>query len=77
MWLYPWVSCPDRPSSKELSEVEFDSRIHKVLDLGVNPHPGVGPAPLQGAVASARVSMLGPISVVFAIISFHCTHGLA
>jgi hypothetical protein len=40
MWMYPGPSCPDRPSSKELSAVEVEARIHKVLHHGVNPTPG-------------------------------------
>jgi hypothetical protein len=71
MWLYLGPCCPDCPSSEELSVAEVDTWIHKVLDLSVNPNLEVGPAPLQGGVASARVSMLGPILVVFMILSFH------
>jgi hypothetical protein len=41
--MYPGSSCPDHFSSEELSAVEVDARIHKVLDLGVNPNPEVGP----------------------------------
>jgi hypothetical protein len=40
MGMYSGPSCPDRPSSKELSAVELDAQIHKVLD------PGLGPVPL-------------------------------
>jgi hypothetical protein len=61
MWLYPGPSFPDSSSSEELSAVEVNSEILKVPVLGVDPNPGAGPAPLQGGVASARVSMLGPI----------------
>jgi hypothetical protein len=53
MWMHPGPSCPDCPSSEELSAVEVDARIHKVLDLGVNPNPRAGPDPLQRGVASA------------------------
>jgi hypothetical protein len=53
---------------------EVVTQIHKVLDLGVSPDPGVGTAPLRRGIASARVSTLGPISVTFMILSFHCTH---
>jgi hypothetical protein len=73
MGMYHVPSCPDCPSSEELSVVEVDARIHKVLDLGVNLNPGVGPVPLQRGVTSARVSMPGSISVAFVILSFHCT----
>jgi hypothetical protein len=76
MWLYPGSSCPDCPSSKELSMAEVDSWIHKVLDLRVNPNTGAGLAPVQGGVANARVSMLGPVLVAFTILSFHCAHDL-
>jgi hypothetical protein len=76
MWMYPGPSCPDHPSSEELSAVEVHSWIHKVLDLGVNLNPRAGPTPLQGGVASDRVSTLGPISVAFMILSFHCARDL-
>jgi hypothetical protein len=56
---------------------EVDSWIHKVLDLGVNPNPRASPAPLQGGVASARVSILGPVLAAFVILSFHHSHDLA
>jgi hypothetical protein len=38
--LYPGPSCPNRHCSEELSAAEVDSRIHKVLDLKVDPNPG-------------------------------------
>jgi hypothetical protein len=56
--------------------MEVDTRIHRVLDLGVNLKPGAGPAPLQEGVASARVSTLGPVLTAFMILSFHCARGL-
>jgi hypothetical protein len=68
----PWLF-----STKELSATEVDSWIHKVLDVGVNPNPRVGPAPLQDGVARASISTLGFISVAYAIMSFHCTCDLA
>jgi hypothetical protein len=37
MWTYPGPSCPNRPSSEELSAVEVEEWIHKVLDLTVIP----------------------------------------
>jgi hypothetical protein len=76
MWMYPGPSCPYRPSSEKLSVVKVKAWIHKVLDLWVNPTPGVGPVPLRRGIASVRVSTLGPISVAFTILSFHCTHDL-
>jgi hypothetical protein len=56
--------------------VEVNSRIHKVIDLGVNPNPEVGPTPLQEGFASARVSTLGPFLAAYVILSFHCTRNL-
>jgi hypothetical protein len=76
MGMYPGPSCPDQPSSEELSMAEVDTQIHKVLDLRLNPNPQVGPAPLRRGVTSARVSTLGPISAAFAILSFHYTRDL-
>jgi hypothetical protein len=46
MWIYSGLSCPDRLSSEELSTVEINAWVHKVLDLGVNPNPRAGPIPL-------------------------------
>jgi hypothetical protein len=68
--MYAGPSCPDRPSSEELSAVKVNAWIHKVLDLGVNKHPGVGLIPLRRGVASAWASTLGPILVAFVILSF-------
>jgi hypothetical protein len=45
--MYPGSSCPDHFSSEELSVVEVDARIHKVLDLRVNPNPEVGPVLIE------------------------------
>jgi hypothetical protein len=70
-------SCNNHPSSEELSAVEVNSRIHKVFDLGADLNSGASPAPLQGGVASAWVSMLCPISVAYVILSFRHTRGLA
>jgi hypothetical protein len=39
MWVYPWSSCPDCPTSEELSPVEVEAQIHKVMDLEVNLNP--------------------------------------
>jgi hypothetical protein len=39
MGMYPRQSCPDRPSSKELSMAEVNTGIHKVLNLGVSHVP--------------------------------------
>jgi hypothetical protein len=44
-WTYLGPNCPDRPSSEELSVIEVEAQIHKVLDLGVNPTPVPAPSP--------------------------------
>jgi hypothetical protein len=77
MWLYPRPSCPNRPSFEELSVVEIDFRIHKVFDLGVDPNPRAGPAPLQEGFANATVSTPGPALVAYVILSFHHARSLA
>jgi hypothetical protein len=72
MWMYPGLSYPDCPSSEELSEMEVEAQIHKVLDLGVNLNSGANPVPLRRGITSVRVSTLGPVSSAFMILSFHC-----
>jgi hypothetical protein len=57
--------------------VKVDAQMHKVLDLRVKPNPGAGLAPLQGGVASARVSTLGPVFTAFTVLSFHRTCDIA
>jgi hypothetical protein len=47
-----------------------------VLDHRVNLNPGAGPAPLREGVVSTGVSLFGFVSVAYAILSFHCAHGL-
>jgi hypothetical protein len=71
MWMYPGLGCPNRPSSEERSATEVEAWIDKVLDLEVNPNFGAGPVPLRRGISSVMVSTLGPISVAFAILSFH------
>jgi hypothetical protein len=71
MWTYLGPSCPDRPSSEELSATEVEAWIHKVLDFGVIPTPNTGPAPLWRGNTSVKVSSLGPVSTPFMILSFH------
>jgi hypothetical protein len=66
-----WSKLPNRPSSEELSAVEVEARIHKVLALGVIPTTGAGPIPLRRGIASVRISTLDPIFVAFMILSFH------
>jgi hypothetical protein len=72
-----WVLHPDRPFSKELSAAEVNSQVHKVIDVGVNLNPRVGPAPLQGGVANSSVTMLDAILAAFMILCFHCAYSLA
>jgi hypothetical protein len=74
--MYPGTSCPDRPSSEELSAAEVGPRIHKVLYLGVNPNSSAGPIPLRRGIASVRVSTLGLVLVAFVILSFHHSRDL-
>jgi hypothetical protein len=58
MWLYLGPSCPDRPSFEELSAAKINTWIHKVLDLGANPNPEAGTAPLRkGFLASWLVCL--------------------
>jgi hypothetical protein len=74
MWMYPGLSCPNCPSSEELSAVEVEAQIHKVLDLRDHPILGAGPIPLQRGLTNIRVSTLAPILEPFMILSFHYTH---
>jgi hypothetical protein len=46
MWAYQRSTCPDRPSPEELSAVEVETRIHKVLGVAIVPPPGAGSNPL-------------------------------
>jgi hypothetical protein len=46
MWAYSGSSYPNHPSSEELSTVEVEAQIRKVLELGVILTPGAGPVPL-------------------------------
>jgi hypothetical protein len=46
MWAYPRSSCLDHPSSEELSAVEVEARIRKVLDSATILSHGAGPDPL-------------------------------
>jgi hypothetical protein len=77
MGMYLGPSCPDCPSFEELSTADVDAQIHKVMDLRVNLNPRVSPIPLRRGIASARVCMLGLVSVAFTILSFHCARDLA
>jgi hypothetical protein len=54
-----------------------EARIHKVLDLRVNPNSGAGPVPLRRGISCIRVSKSGPILAAFVILSFHYARDLA
>jgi hypothetical protein len=77
MWMYPGPSYPDRTSSEELSAAEVEARIHKVLDLRVNPNSCASPISLWRGIASVRVSTLGSLLLALRILSFHCACDLA
>jgi hypothetical protein len=46
LWLYPRPSCLEPSFSKELREMEINTRMHKVPDHGANMNPGASPTPL-------------------------------
>jgi hypothetical protein len=47
MWAYLGSTSPDHPSSEELSAVEMETQIRRVLDITAVPPPGAGPDPLR------------------------------
>jgi hypothetical protein len=61
MWLYSRKSCSDCSFSEELSDVNINTRIHKVLDHGADLNLGADPVPLGEGVASTRVSLFGSV----------------
>jgi hypothetical protein len=61
MCLYPRPCCPDRSFSEELSNVEINTQIHKVLDNRAELNPWAGLTPLREGVASTRVSLFRSI----------------
>jgi hypothetical protein len=72
MWAYSGLSCPDRPSSEELSVVEVEAlKSIRSWISGSNRTPVLGPIPYRG-IASVRVSTSSLFSVAFTILSFHC-----
>jgi hypothetical protein len=73
-WVYPRSSYLDRPSPEELSVVEVETRICKVLDSTVIASHDASPDPIRRWIASVRVSTLVPIFVAFVILSFHNIH---
>jgi hypothetical protein len=52
MWLYPGPSCPDRPFSEELNDMEINTRIRGILAHGADLNFGLGPIPLREGVDS-------------------------
>jgi hypothetical protein len=77
MGVYPRPNCPNHPSPEELSMVEVDAQIHKLLDLGVSPNPGVGHVPLQRlsqfwGTNTLLVAFLTVCSLILAKMHFPC-----
>jgi hypothetical protein len=62
MWRYPGPSYPSCSFLAELTDVEVDTRVWRILALRVNQHFGSGPVPLKDGVVSPWVSPLGLIS---------------
>jgi hypothetical protein len=77
MWAYQGSTCPDCPSPEELSAVDEETQIHKVLDSAAVPPPGASPGPLRRGIISVRVGTSGPISATFTILSLHCANDIA
>jgi hypothetical protein len=59
MWVYLGPSCPDRPFSVELGDMEVNTRIQGVLAHGVDQNLGSGLIPLREGVDNPWVSSLG------------------
>jgi hypothetical protein len=55
--MYPGPSCPDRPFSAELDDMEIDPRIWGVLAHGANKKFGIGTVPLSKGVVNPWVSL--------------------
>jgi hypothetical protein len=52
MWRYPRPSCPDCSFSAELVDAEVDTRVQRILALGVNRYSSSSPVPLWDGVAN-------------------------
>jgi hypothetical protein len=63
--MYLGPRCPDRLSYQELIAAKV-----------VIPIPSASIVPLQKAIASVRVSTLGPVLMTFVILSFHYAQDL-
>jgi hypothetical protein len=61
MWMYLGSSCPDRPFSLELGNVEINTQIHRVLAPQAYLNLRAGPTRLREGVDSTKVRPLGPI----------------
>jgi hypothetical protein len=59
MWMYLGPSCPNRPFSTELGDMEINTRIRGVLAHGINLNLGPGLIPLREGDDSPWVSLLG------------------
>jgi hypothetical protein len=57
MWMYPGPSCPDRPFSTELDDMEINTQIRGILH-GANQNCGPGPVHLREGVDSPWVSLI-------------------
>jgi hypothetical protein len=53
MWMYHGPSCPNRPFSNELGDMEINNRIRGVLSHGEDLNLGSGPIPLKEGVDSS------------------------
>jgi hypothetical protein len=58
IWIYLGPSCPDRPFSVELDDMEINTRIRWVLAHGADQNFGSGLVPLREGVLSPCVSLL-------------------
>jgi hypothetical protein len=58
IWMYPGPSCPDRPFSIELNDMEINTWIRGVLTHGADQNFGFGLVPLREWVLSPCVSLL-------------------
>jgi hypothetical protein len=56
-WMHPRPSCPDRPISTELGDMEINARIRGVLAPRADLSLGSGPVPLRERVDSPWVSL--------------------
>jgi hypothetical protein len=58
--MLPGPSCPNRPFSMELGDMEINTQIRRVLAPGTDLSLGFGPVPLMERVDGSWVSLSGP-----------------